>query len=362
MLERLRQDYRIRVTLVQSRPGRVFPQVDTLRCSIQFNPKLRGFAVLYALMLRYPAEGYEAVSQYTLYNLYLDADSYSEASTALDRLEQEITRLEHTLPSSTLNGLECTVDTQQLFILLHEAAHIVLTHCPDERAWYDRQARRRVEEMRVNTDGLADRMRAYLEDLLPDSLPADIRHCFSEEQHRYLSGHADRLFDVDHLLQADDSWLEELSCDQLAWSYALSAIGEACPSENALLQANTDILLSLYVMDYDKALNASFDGTAGTKLSSLPLRAGIRHGSLRESIWLYYKMLAPSDRSHAFMDLHQSRDEAAKRLLMRSLLEHVPDMHQLRHSQDRPVRPSAIMALEGRFVAIEQRICDFLSQ
>ena len=45
-LERINQQYGIRLTLEKARPGCVFPQVDVKGCLVRFNPKIRSFLTL----------------------------------------------------------------------------------------------------------------------------------------------------------------------------------------------------------------------------------------------------------------------------------------------------------------------------
>ena len=70
--------------------------------------------------------GMEAVSLYTLYNMYLNTCRYDDADQCLTRLEEELSKIQSAAGSETDPLTAQSVELQVIFILLHECAHMVV--------------------------------------------------------------------------------------------------------------------------------------------------------------------------------------------------------------------------------------------
>jgi len=360
-LHRIEAQYDLKVTLSEARAGKVFPEVDRLGRRIFFNPKIKAFVTLYNLMLLYPRSGSEAISLFTLYNLYMDTDSYEQASSALHALEREVARLHRMLWWKSKRPVIHSVDMQVLFILLHEAAHVVFYDKPELRQEYVGRARQRVEGMRIDTAGLPERMEEYMNSFIPDGLPEAIRREMAKEQREKMKQYVNRIFDFDvYLNPDDDSMLEEFSCDEMAWSRTIVQYMETTLSGERILETNIDILMALYILDYDRCIQAIYTNMCEERLAELPRMAGVRHASLRECIYRFYKDVFPYDHSHTFLRQSEARDEGGKRLLIPSMFNHIADMAALQDKTPRKYTPVRIQELETHFQKIEGRILDFL--
>lgn len=358
-LERIRRSFGVSMALEESRPGCVFPEVDVEQRRITFNPKLRSFLTLYNLMLQFPRLGGEAVALFRLYNLHLDSDAYPQAENALDALEAELGRMKRRLWWRSVKPVEQSVNLQMLFILLHEAAHAVFFHKPKARTEYIGKARTSVEEcLGLYTDAVPDKMKDYTGTFIPEGLPEAMRQEAIKEIQEKFKQYGSAMFDFScYLRPCDDGMLEEFACDRLAWQRALAQQMEVTGmGGTAVLQSNISLLLTLHILDYDKALRNVFKGSDDNEKINLIRNAGVRHAALRHCIWHFYKETYPADHSHDFLRLSEERDERTKRLLVCSMLSHAKDMNTLQGKSHRPFDEARIDALEKRFEKIEKKV------
>ena len=195
-LERINRQYGIRLMLEKARPGCVFPKVDVMGCFVRFNPKIRSFLTLYNLMLQFPSIDSESVVFFRLYNLYLDCDAYPKAEVALDQLEKEVNQIIRKIDRRYVNSVTQSVELQMLFILLHESSHALFYYRPEIAAEFLADARRSVEEVQyLYTKGLPNRMKGYMDSMIPDGLPDDIRAEASKEQQEKMRQYGRQIFD-----------------------------------------------------------------------------------------------------------------------------------------------------------------------
>lgn len=359
--QRIETQYGITVMLRNARAGKVFPEVDVLNRQIFFNPRIKAFITLYNPILLYSKSGSEAISLFTLYNLYLDVGFYTQAAAALNLLEREVNRLHRSLCWKSRRPLIQSVNMQVLFILLHEAAHIIFHFNSDMRADYVNRARQRVENMRIETTGLPKRVKGYMESLIPRELPEEIRRVAVKGQYEKMEKYADRIFNFNcYLNPDDDSMLEEFSCDEMAWNRNIVQLMETTLSDEIVLEGNIDILMALYILDYDRCLKFVYTDSCEEKMPEFPRVAGIRHASLRECISHFYKETFPSDYSLAFLRQSEELDERSKHLLMSSMFDHITDISVLKDETWRVPDLKRIKELEMHFAEIEQRILAFL--
>ena len=361
-LERINRQYGIRLMLEKARPGCVFPKVDIMGCFVRFNPKIRSFLTLYNLMLQFPSIDSESVVFFRLYNLYLDCDAYPKAEVALDQLEKEVNQIIRKIDRRYVNSVTQSVELQMLFILLHESSHALFYYRPEIAAEFLADARRSVEEVQdLYTKGLPNRMKGYMDSMIPDGLPDDIRAEASKEQQEKMRQYGRQIFDFSGYLQSGgEGMLEEFACDHLAWQQALVQYMEkAGMLGEAVLRSNINLLLTLHILDYDKALRSIFTGEADEKQINLVRDAGIRHAALRDCIWHFYKETYTADHSHEFLRQSEERDERAKRLLLCSTFNHASEIIDLRDQPFRLPDEPRINVLEERFAEIEERILEF---
>lgn len=358
-LVRIKEQYGINFTLVKSRPGDVFPEINVGACQIKFNPKIVSFLTLYNLLLQLPSIDSEAVTLFRLYNLYLNNDEYQHATLILEQLEKEVEYIFQKTKRKSIAPVTQSTEQQILFILLHETAHAIFHYCPKVRTEYIEIAQRSIKNIQgLYSSTLPERMKEYMNSFLPEGLPEEIREEAAKEQFEKFKQYGNLIFDFSVYLQPDnDGMLEEFACDRFAWQRALvhymemvGILGEAT------LRSNIDILLTLHILDYDKALRNIFTGDSDDKQIELIRNAGARHASLRDAIWHFYKEIYPADHSHEFLQLSEKRDERAKRLLMCSTVNHIIDINTLHNIQFRLPEEDMVDKLEKRFAEIEKEI------
>ena len=119
-LQGLKEEMGVSIRLTETRQGSLFPCVDLKTGEVLFNTKLRAFVALYNYMLLHPETGCEAVSLYTLYNMYIDTCRYDDADQCLTRLEEGLSKLKSAADSETDPLTAQSVELQVIFILLHE--------------------------------------------------------------------------------------------------------------------------------------------------------------------------------------------------------------------------------------------------
>ncbi len=355
-LDRVEQQYDIRVSRVNSRPGSVLPQVDVRSSEIRFNPKLESFLTLYNLVIQLEDADTECVSLFRLYNLYLDNDAYALAEEALNRLDKELASFVQMVRRGHVRPVRRSVEVQMLFFLLHEAAHAVFYHCPSVRQKFMEDARNSVKDfLDLPVDDLPDRQKEYLRTFVPNGLPKELQEYMLEELCATLRQHQKDIYDFSRYLQPEYEWmLEEFACDHFAWQRALVQYMEKVGfGGDAVLRSNIDLQLTLHIYAYDQGLQSIFTNSSEEEKIAEIREGGIRRAALRDCIYRFYKQIYPCDDASTFLHEAEERDERAKRLLVCSTVRHIQDMATLQDLTPEPFSEPRVAALEARWEEME---------
>lgn len=358
-LNRVREQYGVDLKLSKSRPGSVLPKIELHSGEIRFNTKLQSFLTLYNLMIQSEYIDSECVTLFRLYNLYLDSDAYTLAEETLHRLDRELESFIQRLRQGDIRPVRQSVEIQTLFFLLHEAAHAVFYHDSEARLKFMADTRNSVRDFTdISTKDLPDRMKDYLQTFVPDGLPEELQREMSEGVYATIKQHVNDIYDFSRYLQPENEWmLEECSCDHFAWQRALvQYMEEVGISGEAVMRCNIDLQLTLHIYAYDKGMESIFVQSSDEAKVDEIREGGIRRAALRDCIYQFYKQIYPVDDAGRFLNLAERRDERAKRLLVCSTLQHIPDMNILHAVQAEPFCEPRVEALEGRFAEIERRV------
>lgn len=357
----MRNEAGVNIQLTETRRGRLFPEVRLNTGEIVFNTKLRAFVALYNHMMLHPKAGCDAVTLYTLYNLYMDTCRYDEADDALTRLEAALDSLPNTGNGSDQLTAQ-SVELQTVFILIHECMHLLFHHNHDLRTVTLQNVRQRIEDINMAATSIPDRMKDYIARFIPESLPDELRQQLISEFMDKMKDQRGQIFDFSTYLDPkDDSMLEEFGCDQQACGLTLARFIGINPKGDAVMEAAIEVFMALYILDYDRFFQAVYLGKCEEQMIEMPRIAGARHANLRGFIYELFTEYGSREIAREFMHQAEVRDEGAKRLLLPSVFDHLRDMAVLLHSDEgQPLRDRA-RQLEQRFTDIEKRILQMLA-
>lgn len=356
----IKEEMGIRIKMMETRRGHLFPEVDLNTSEVTFNTKLRALVTLYNYMLLHPETGYDAVSLYTIYNLYMERCQYDEAEEALARLAEVLPlSVAHDGKKDKLTAQ--SVDLQIVFILLHECAHLLFHVNSDLRAKIVGNVRQRMKDMQINPADIHDRMPAYIERFIPEDLPEELHKKMMQEMHEKMKQFADEIFDFSKYLDPnDDSMLEEFGGDQVACGLALARFINLNPQGDAVIEAAIEMFMALYILDYDRCFRSIYAGQCEEHMVEMPRIAGARHANLRG--FIYEVFLAHGNREIAreFLRQAEARDEGGKRLMLPSVFAHLADMMLLQHGEEGKPQRTRALELENRFIEVEAKILALL--
>lgn len=360
-LQGLQEEMGVSIRLTETRRGSLFPHVDLNTGEIPFNTKLRAFVALYNYMLLHPETGCEAVSLYTLYNMYLDTCRYDDADQCLTSLEAELSKIQLAVGSETDPLTAQSVELQVIFILLHECAHVVFHVNRDYRTLILRNVRERIEDLQLDSSHIPDRMKGYMESFVPDNMPDDLRQLLTHEIQKKIQELARQVFDFSKYLDpSDDSMLEEFGCDQVACGLALGRFINLNPKGDAVMEAAIELFMALYILDYDRCFQSIYRGQCAEVMVDLPRLAGARHANLRGFISELFLQHGTREIAREFRRQAEARDEGGKRLMIPSVFNHLADIMVMQHTAEgKPLRNRAL-PLEQRFARIEAEILSLL--
>ena len=360
-LQGLQEEMGVSIRLTETRRSSLFPHVDLNTGEIPFNTKLRAFVALYNYMLLHPETGCEAVSLYTLYNIYFDTCRYDEADEALTHLEETLSTLRPTAHRKSEPLTAQSIELQVVFILLHECAHILFHADSCYRTQILQQVRERIEALQINPADIPERIKKYMESFIPTGIPRVLQELIKQEMQEKIQEHAEQLFDYSSYLDpSNDAILEEFGCDQVACGLALHGFITLNPAQDAVLEAAIELFMALFILDYDYCLQSIYRGKCQERMVELPRLAGTRHGSLRGFISDIFLQYGTRDVARQFRRQAEVRDEGVKRLMFAGLFDHLSDLAIVQHTAEGKAQRSRALQLESRFAAIEVEILRLL--
>ena len=312
-------------------------------------------------MLLHPETGCEAVSLYTLYNMYLDTCRYDDADQCLTRLEAELSKIQSAAGSETDPLTAQSVELQVIFILLHECAYMLFHVNRDYRTQILRNVRERMEDQQIDPSDIPDRMKEYMESFIPDNMPDDLRQQLTQEMHEKMKELAGQIFDFSQYLDpSDDSMLEEFGCDQVACGLALGRFINLNPKGDAVMEAAIELFMALYILDYDRCFQSIYRGQCAERMVEMPRIAGARHANLCGFIYELFLQHGTREIARAFLRQAEARDEGGKRLMLPSVFDHLTDMLVMEHTADENPQRSCAFFFEQRIARIEAEFLRFL--
>lgn len=357
----LRNETGISIQLAETRRGRLFPKIDLNTGKIVFNTKLRAFVALYNHMMLHPETGSEAVTLYTLYNMYTDTCRYDDANDALTRLEAKLTTLTADEDGSDKLTAQ-SVELQTVFILLHECIHLLFHNNRDLRTATLQNVRQRIEDINMAAISIPGHMKDYIAQFFPESLPDGLRRQLIYEFMDKMRNQGGSIFDFSTYLDPEnDSMLEEFGCDQQACGLALARFISLNPKGDAVMEAAIEIFMALYILDYDRYFHAVFKGTCGEQMIEMPRIATARHANLRGFINGLFTEYGSREIAREFMRQAEARDEGAKRLMMPSVIDHIKDIIIMQHTSEGQPQRDRARQLEQRFAETETKILQILT-
>lgn len=360
ILHSIEEEMGIRIKLMETRRGHLFPEIDLNTGEVTFNTKLRALVTLYNYMLLHPDTGCDAVSLYTIYNLYMERCQYDEAEETLTRLA-EVLPLLFAHDGKKDKFTVQSVDLQVVFILLHECAHLLFRVNGDLRAKILGNVRQRMEDTRIDPAGIPDRMRTYIESFIPEDLPEALHKEMMQEMHEKMKQFAGEIFDFSKYLDPnDDSMLEEFGCDQVACGLALARFISLNPKGDAVMEAAIEMFMALYILDYDRCFRSIYAGQCEKRMVEMPRIAGARHANLRGFIYEVFLEHGNREIAREFLRQAEARDEGGKRLMLPSVFDHLADMMLLQHGEEGKPRRTRALELEKRFSGVEAKILALL--
>lgn len=356
-LKSVKQEYGIGIHFKEDTTGKLFPEVREEQCEIYFNPHLFLLVILYNLSLQYKEVDTNAVSLYTLYNMYMAADDYAHARRILEELEREMARIERVVRGTGGEAVGNATNLQMLFILLHETYHILFSRLPGMKEQALAGAYQRVEDLKTMLPSAENKLQMLEEmyRLIPAGIPMGEREKIKREMAKKLSDRMGEICDYDLYLDKENGMLEELACDLQAWNLLVHQLeGSGC-LEKDILQANAWIFMALNIMDYDKFLNTFYKGDCGAKEAVNPRTAILRHSFLRSYILTYYD----KHLSHTFSDFRrmvEAMEDNARSGLIAGLTSYAGDVKALKESSFRIPDFAVRDELEAKAETISDRI------
>lgn len=356
ILHNLNHEMDLDIRVKASRRGSVFPQVDVATGGIAFNTKLRAFVALYNYMSFYPDTGCDYVSLYTLYNMYIEQNDYDNADEVLTLLSAKIKNLPP-VDNDNLPLIVHSVDLQMLLIILHECAHRLFHVYGDVRSNAIANVRQSIEEMKIDEAVIYSKIQDYVKGFCSPVFSED----FADELMQQYSGKmqqiSSQLFNYSAFLDPNnDNMVEELCCDQMACGLIMPYYIQDTTSDEAFVEAATEMLMSLFIMDYDHCFHTIFAGVSDSDMINLPRVYTVRHANLREYLFNFFYAYRNRDVARRFLREAELRDDRCKRLMLPSVVNNIYAMMTLQHTVKAKPQKSRAMELESRFAEVERDI------
>lgn len=201
---------------------------------------------------------------YILFNAFLESNDYDNAQKQLSLFSIAKTEF-------MTKGYRLTVDTdnleifiQKFFIMLHEAVHCVLFKeskdketCFHDTIEYLREISEYEASLNISNDDILNHksFKKNINALIPDNLSSHLRVYAQKYLKDEIKLKLKDLF-IDEIVD-DRHFLEEATCDRLAWLYIMNAIKEDINNEeNEFIQIHNYMLVALYAMGFNENIQA----------------------------------------------------------------------------------------------------------
>lgn len=280
---------------------------DAESFTLHFNPKVQTVLALYNLALTRGKDTGEAIVRYSLFHASLEMDDYGQARHHLDAFRRELDGLNlSALSAKEREEAGAQVLVQLFFLLFHESFHLIFHHRPEQRQVAFDTTRQLLLDIKTEwEDGLSlvgeeellnhPKTRLHISKMVPGELSEDERKEFEENLRGQLSGNPIRPGYIDHVLQADKTLVEEITCDRQAWLNLLPIFQNDGATAQDILQIHLYMFAVFNAMDFNKILLNQFVPSFHGAAAYDGMRVVLRHKAFKALLRHYnpevYKLL-----------------------------------------------------------------------
>lgn len=275
--------------------------------TLHFNPKVQTVLALYNLALTRGKDTGEAIVRYSLFHASLEMDDYGQARHHLDAFRRELDGLNlSALSAEEREEAGAQVLVQLFFLLFHESFHLIFHHRPEQRQVAFDTTRQLLLDIKTEwEDGLSlvgeeellnhPKTRLHISQMVPGELSEDERKEFEENLRGQLAGNPIRPGYIDHVLQADNTLVEEITCDRQAWLNLLPIFQNDGATAQDILQIHLYMFAVFNAMDFNKFLLNQFVPSFHGAAEYDGMRVVLRHKAFKALLRQYnpevYKLL-----------------------------------------------------------------------
>ncbi len=221
---------------------------ETASNTLMFNPRVQDLLTLYNLSLEKGYDTSEAIVHYTLFNIFMDTCNYEQARFHLDAFRVQIEEMPVTVHNSEEQTESNVMLMLQLyFALFHEAFHIIFHYNPEVRKISLDTTRELLKDIKAEWEDLNSlmtneelqkhpRFQQSIADLVPQALSQEDQQVWEAGIRNNMSSEALPASYIDEVLEDDDMFLEEISCDRQAWLNLLPQFEKEGATPEEILQ------------------------------------------------------------------------------------------------------------------------------
>lgn len=286
--------------------------------TIRFNEKVEVVLALYNLAMANKINTGGAIVEYVLFQSFMDQDNYTYAQICLDNFKQELksamsAKLEN-------NDFLQLVPLQIYFLLNHEAAHIIFSEKPASRKAELVQTRELLRDIKSNMEHLRSKFSvdeilkdlllkkhidANVPQMLPENLKAELRKQIEANLKNtpYTPDYVGEVADG-----SDEAFLEELSCDRVAWLTILNILQNDNATNEDILQVTLSFYVTLASMEFNKVLQSEYIPALHDKYKYDGCRVFLRQNALK-ALLRQYTPEVDKLYKHQFMDMTEGLEQ-----------------------------------------------------
>lgn len=309
VIKSLKEQYGLDVRLNEMYGADFFPLNEepaegTKFYTIQFNRKVEELFELYNLALLDEQDTSKAIPHYVLFHAFLDIFDFEGAKRHLTFFKENLLVYNHKYTEEN----EIRTTTQILFTLLHEGYHILFHHDPKLKAQTLDSEKERMKDLRellsnqlssLFYDELMShpKTQTRLKSLIPSAIPEEIGKDMVMNMSIAMTANSLIPNDFIPLISGEDEiFLEELSCDRMAWLYILEVLKGAQSAEEDIMQIHLWLYVALNAMQYDWFLQTQYRKIKHNRVYH-PKAVVIRQKSYKTLI-RHYLNIIKEDRIH----------------------------------------------------------------
>lgn len=309
---------------------------------IRYNKSLEVLLKLYNAVLLNDNDTSQAIIEYVLFFSCLETDEYVKAEKHLNAFQTELAKLtiEH------IDENEEQIATQVLFVLLHEAYHVVFRYKPEVRLkalsseqdrladiqaeWADISQTMTSNEI-VSHPEILKRIRNLRSSMLSKNERDELEQILSRNM-KWLE--AD---DFEAILQRkEDAFLEELACDNYAWTYIMELMKSENASFETKLQLHNYMFAALNAMDFDHAFHSWYIPVKHNYIHYDGKKVIIRHKSFKSLVRHFLLIEDEKERRTDYLHLTDQIEKIFQETMM-SMVKYHDELAVLYSDEERTV-------------------------